>query len=188
PRIDAIPFESEHRFMATLHKDAGGKEIFLVKGAPEVILDACDRQQTADGQQVPINRDHFLKASDKLAVQGERVLALAWLENPSVKAGSLGPADLPKNLVLLGLIGLLDPPRKEAIAAVQECHGGGIRVTMITGDHKMTAAAIAKMLGIGDGGAAVTGSEIEGNGTAPLGGPGPAADRFAPAGPVPQRP
>jgi magnesium-transporting ATPase (P-type) len=161
PRIDAIPFESEHRFMATLHKDASGKEIFLVKGAPEVILDACDRQQTADGKQAPINRDHFLKASDKLAGQGERVLALAWLENPGVKAGSLGPADLPKNLVLLGLIGLLDPPRKEAIAAVQECHGGGIRVTMITGDHKITAAAIAKMLGIGDGKTAVTGAEIE---------------------------
>ena len=160
PRIDAIPFESEHRFMATLHKDAGGKEMLLVKGAPEVILDACDRQQTEDGN-APLNRDHFMKASDQLAAQGERVLALAWLENPGLKAGTLGPADLPKNLVLLGLIGLLDPPRKEAIEAVTECHGGGIRVTMITGDHKITAAAIAKMLGIGDGRTAVTGAEIE---------------------------
>ena len=160
PRIDAIPFESEHRFMATLHKDAGGKEMLLVKGAPEVILDACDRQQIADGNAL-LNRDHFMKASDQLAAQGERVLALAWLENPGLKAGTLGPADLPKNLVLLGLIGLLDPPRKEAIEAVTECHGGGIRVTMITGDHKITAAAIAKMLGIGDGRTAVTGAEIE---------------------------
>ena len=160
PRIDAIPFESEHRFMATLHKEAGGKEMLLVKGAPEVILDACDRQQIADGN-VLLNRDHFMKASDQLAAQGERVLALAWLENPGLKAGTLGPADLPKNLVLLGLIGLLDPPRKEAIEAVTECHGGGIRVTMITGDHKITAAAIAKMLGIGDGRTAVTGAEIE---------------------------
>jgi calcium-translocating P-type ATPase len=161
PRIDAIPFESEHRFMATLHKDAGGKEIFLVKGAPEVILDACDRKQTARGEAMPLDREHFMKASDRLAAQGERVLALAWLENPGVKAGSLGPADLPKDLVLLGLIGLLDPPRKEAIEAVKECHGGGIRVTMITGDHKITAAAIAKMLGIGDGKTAVAGAEIE---------------------------
>ena len=160
PRIDAIPFESEHRFMATLHKDAGGKEMLLVKGAPEVILDACDRQQIADGNAL-LNRDHFMKASDQLAAQGERVLALAWLENPGLKAGTFGPADLPKNLVLLGLIGLLDPPRKEAIEAVTECHGGGIRVTMITGDHKITAAAIAKMLGIGDGRTAVTGAEIE---------------------------
>ena len=160
PRIDAIPFESEHRFMATLHKDAGGKEMLLVKGAPEVILDACDRQQTGDGNAL-LNLDHFMKASDQLAAQGERVLALAWLENPGLKAGTLAPADLPKNLVLLGLVGLLDPPRKEAIEAVTECHGGGIRVTMITGDHKITAAAIAKMLGIGDGRTAVTGAEIE---------------------------
>ena len=168
PRIDAIPFESEHKFMATLHKTADGKEMLLVKGAPEVILDHCDRQQTAGGQQAPLDRDHFMQASDKLAGQGERVLALAWLENPGVKAGSLTPADLPKNLVLLGLIGLLDPPRKEAIEAVKECHGGGIRVTMITGDHKITAAAIAKMLGIGDGKTAITGAEIEEMDTATL--------------------
>jgi magnesium-transporting ATPase (P-type) len=160
PRIDAIPFESEHRFMATLHKETGGKEMLLVKGAPEVILDACDRQQIADGNAL-LDRDQFMKASDQLATQGERVLALAWLENPGLKAGTLRPADLPKNLVLLGLIGLLDPPRKEAIEAVTECHGGGIRVTMITGDHKITAAAIAKMLGIGDGRTAITGAEIE---------------------------
>src|SRR5262249_22199131 len=92
---------------------------------------------------------------------GERVLALAWLENPGLKAAGLGPADLPRKLVLLGLIGLLDPPRKEAIDAVRECHGGGIRVTMITGDHKITAAAIANMLGIGDGKTAMTGEGME---------------------------
>ncbi|HYP36442.1 MAG TPA: HAD-IC family P-type ATPase, partial [Stellaceae bacterium] len=168
PRIDAIPFESEHKFMATLHKSADGKELLFVKGAPEVILEHCDRQQTAGGEPKPIDRAHFMSASDKLAGQGERVLALAWLENPGLKAGSLAPTDLPINLVLLGLIGLLDPPRKEAIEAVQECHGGGIRVTMITGDHKITAAAIAKMLGIGDGRTAVTGSEIEDMDTATL--------------------
>jgi calcium-translocating P-type ATPase len=159
PRIDAIPFESEHRFMATLHKTPEGGEILLVKGAPEAILDACDRQQEAAGQQ-PLDRAFFEQASDVLAGQGERVLALAWLPDPGVKAGSLGPADLPKNLVLLGLVGLLDPPRKEAIEAVKECHAGGIRVTMITGDHKITAAAIAKMLNIGDGKTAVTGAEV----------------------------
>jgi magnesium-transporting ATPase (P-type) len=109
-----------------------------------------------------------MRASDTLAAQGERVLALAWLEKPGVKAGNLGPADLPRSLVLLGLVGLLDPPRKEAIEAVKECHGGGIRVTMITGDHKITAAAIAKMLGIGDGKTAITGAEIEAMDTATL--------------------
>jgi magnesium-transporting ATPase (P-type) len=168
PRIDTIPFESEHKFMATLHKDAAGTELLLVKGAPEVILEHCDRQQTREGQCAPIDRDHFVNESDRLAAQGERVLALAWLENPGVKAGSLNPADLPYNLVLLGLIGLLDPPRQEAIEAVKECHDGGIRVTMITGDHKITAAAIAKMLGIGDGTTAITGAEIEEMDTATL--------------------
>jgi len=168
PRIDAIPFESEHRFMATLHKDAAGKQFLLVKGAPEVILEHCNRQATSSGQAAPLDRGHFERASDELAAQGERVLALAWLEDPGVDTGNLGPADLPKNLVLLGLIGLLDPPRTEAIEAVSECHAGGIRVTMITGDHKITAAAIAKMLGIGDGKTAITGAEIEEMDTATL--------------------
>ena len=161
PRIDAIPFESEHKFMATLHRASDGKEILLVKGAPEVILEHCDRQQMASGAAVAIDRDHFSREADRLAAQGERVLGLAWLENPAVNAGSLAPSDLPETLVLLGLAGLMDPPRKEAIEAVKECHGGGIRVTMITGDHKITAAAIAKMLGIGDGKTAVAGTEIE---------------------------
>ena len=168
PRIDSIPFESEHKFMATLHSTADGGKVLFVKGAPEVIFAHCDRQQTRDGGQAPINRDHFLKEADKLAAQGERVLALAWLENPDVPIGNLGPGDLPKNLVLLGLVGLMDPPRQEAIEAVKECHDGGIRVTMITGDHRVTAAAIAKMLDIGDGKTAVTGAEIEEMDTATL--------------------
>ncbi len=161
PRLDVIPFESEHKFMATLNKTPEGGEMLLVKGAPEVILDHCDRQEDSTGARPPLDRATFDKAGDVLAAQGERVLALAWLPDPGLKAGSLGPADLPKNLVLLGLVGLLDPPRKEAIEAVKECHDGGIRVTMITGDHKITAAAIAKMLDIGDGKTAVTGAEVE---------------------------
>jgi magnesium-transporting ATPase (P-type) len=161
PRIDAIPFESEHKFMATLHRSAEGKEFLLVKGAPEVILEHCDRHQMAPGRTASLDRPHFLQASDRLAGQGERVLAFAWRDGPASKPSGLSADDLPKDLVLLGLIGLLDPPRKEAIDAVHECHGGGIRVTMITGDHKITAAAIAKMLGIGDGETAITGSEIE---------------------------
>ncbi|HEY2474483.1 MAG TPA: HAD-IC family P-type ATPase [Candidatus Cybelea sp.] len=168
PRIDAIPFESEHKFMATLNQSADGKQVLLVKGAPEIILERCNRQQIAGGQPLPLDRARFAEEADRLASQGERVLALAWLEDPEVEAGNLTPADLPSTLVLLGLIGLLDPPRKEAIEAVKECHGGGIRVTMITGDHKITAAAIAKMLGIGDGTTAVTGTEIDEMDTAAL--------------------
>ncbi|HUK07961.1 MAG TPA: HAD-IC family P-type ATPase [Stellaceae bacterium] len=161
PRADAIPFESEHKFMATLHRSADGTEALFVKGAPEVILENCDREQKESGETSPLNRERFLEESERLAAQGERVLALAWQQNPGLKAGGLSPADLPNTLVLLGLVGLLDPPRKEAIEAVKECHGGGIRVTMITGDHKITAAAIAKMLGIGDGKTAADGKEIE---------------------------
>lgn len=160
-RIDAIPFESEHKFMATLHDGPGGERMLLVKGAPEVILETCDRQQTAEGQTAPLDKAYFQQAADQFASRGERVLALAWLENPTLTPGNLGPADLPKNLVMLGLVGLLDPPRREAIEAVRECAGGGVRVTMITGDHRITAAAIARMLGIGDGKTAITGAEIE---------------------------
>ncbi len=160
-RIDIIPFESEHKFMATVNQDAAGRIMLLVKGAPEVILDHCDRQHIQDDQSAAIERDYWLTASDLLAAQGERVLALAWLEQPALKAGTLRPAGFAKNLVLIGLIGLLDPPRQEAIEAVKDCHRGGIRVTMITGDHKITAAAIAEMLGIGDGKTAITGAEIE---------------------------
>jgi len=168
PRIDAIPFESEHKFMATLHQAADGEQFLLVKGAPEVILERCTLQQTANGQAVALDRGRFTKEADRLASQGERVLALAWLEDPKVQAGNLGPADLPNTLVLLGVIGLLDPPRPEAIESVKECHSGGIRVTMITGDHKVTAAAIAKLLDIGDGKTAITGTEIEAMDTATL--------------------
>jgi len=80
PRIDAIPFESEHKFMATLQKAASGEQMLLVKGAPEVILEHCDRQQSTDGQPKPLDREHFSKQSDRLAAQGERVLAFAWLK------------------------------------------------------------------------------------------------------------
>ncbi|TCM14394.1 calcium-translocating P-type ATPase [Novosphingobium sp. PhB165] len=159
PRIDAIPFESEHKFMATLNRAADG-DMLLVKGAPEVILEHCNRQQTATGP-VPLDRERFMREGDRLAGQGERVLGLAWLPQPGLAAGTLAPDRLPKTLILLGLVGLMDPPRKEAVDAVKECHDGGIRVTMITGDHKITAAAIAKMLGIGDGRTAVAGTEIE---------------------------
>ena len=183
PRIDGIPFESEHKYMATLHKSADGKQFLLVKGAPEVILDQCDRQLTTNGQSAPLDRGRFENEADRLASQGERVLALAWLEDPNVQAGALAPADLPGTLVLLGLIGLLDPPRAEAIEAVKECHGGGIRVTMITGDHKVTAAAIAAMLDIGDGKTAITGADIEKMDTATLQERVAAVDVFARASP-----
>ncbi|MBV9117294.1 MAG: HAD-IC family P-type ATPase, partial [Acetobacteraceae bacterium] len=93
PRIDAIPFESEHKFMATLNRSADC-EMLLVKGAPEVILDHCDRQQTANAP-VPLDRERFMREGDRLATQGERVLGLAWLPAPGLSAGNLRARDLP---------------------------------------------------------------------------------------------
>jgi magnesium-transporting ATPase (P-type) len=91
PRTDAIPFESEHKFMATLHKSADGKEILLVKGAPEVIIENCDRQQTRDGKTAPLDRERFAKVSDKLAGQGERVLGSRGWRVPGQRAASARP-------------------------------------------------------------------------------------------------
>src|SRR5262249_33676561 len=88
PRIDGIPFESEHKFMATLHRSADGRQLLLVKGAPEVILERCSLQQTAEGRSMPLDRARFTREADMLASQGERVLALAWLEDPDVPAGN----------------------------------------------------------------------------------------------------
>jgi len=132
-----------------------------VKGAPDVILNFCNRQELAGGTQAPIDRTYWEKQNETIATRGQRVLALAWLPDAKVDDATFNPAGLSRELILLGLVGIIDPPREEAIAAVKECHEGGIRVTMITGDHAVTGASIAKMLGIGDGKSYVTGAEIE---------------------------
>jgi magnesium-transporting ATPase (P-type) len=91
PRVDAIPFESEHKFMATLHRPSEGNDILLVKGAPEVILEHCDRQQTVAGFAAPIDRERFARESDRLAAQGERVLGLAWWKNQVSRRARCAP-------------------------------------------------------------------------------------------------
>jgi magnesium-transporting ATPase (P-type) len=156
PRTNMIPFESEHKFMATLHES-----LLFVKGAPDVIINYCDRQELSDGTQAPLDRAFWEKKNEEIAIKGQRVLALAWLKDAKIDEATFNAQGLTKELVLLGLVGIIDPPRDEAIAAVKECHLGSIRVTMITGDHAVTAASIAKMLGIGDGKSYVTGSQIE---------------------------
>ena len=160
PRTNMIPFESEHKFMATLHGTASAPVLF-VKGAPDVIINYCDRQELADGRQAPVDRAYWEAQNEKIARRGQRVLALAWLPQAQIDDATFNPQGLSRELVLLGLVGIIDPPREEAIAAVKECHEGGIRVTMITGDHAVTGASIAKLLGIGDGKAYVTGAEVE---------------------------
>jgi magnesium-transporting ATPase (P-type) len=156
PRTDEIPFESEHRFMATLHHDHGGHGFVLLKGAPERVLELC--QLDPSGQ--VLDRAAWDARMESAARDGQRVLALARCDMPA-NTSALSMADITQRFTLLGLVGLIDPPREEAIAAVAECQRAGIRVKMITGDHAVTAAAIGRQLGL-KAEKAVTGDEIAG--------------------------
>lgn len=143
PRLDAIPFESEHRYMATLHHDHDGKTFVLLKGAPERVLGLCATQ--ADGQ--ALDAAAWRARVDEVAGAGERVLALARCD-VDANQFTLAHSDIARRFNLLGLVGLMDPLRPEAVAAVAECQRAGIRVKMITGDHGQTAAAIGQALGL----------------------------------------
>jgi magnesium-transporting ATPase (P-type) len=150
PRTDAIPFDAEHRFMATLNHDHAGNAMVYVKGAPERVLQMCDLAQ----------RDAWLARIDEIAAEGQRVLAVAC--KPADKGmRELRFADVESGLQLLGLLGLIDPPREEAIAAVADCQAAGIRVKMITGDHAATARAIAAQIGLTNTQDVVTGADID---------------------------
>ncbi len=158
PRIDNIPFESEHRFMATLHHDHSGHGFIYIKGAPEQVLDMCHRQRQS-GEDVPLNRTHWESCMNSVAGRGQRLLAIAFKAVPGTHA-SLSFSEVNSELTLLGMVGIIDPPRDEATAAVKRCQDAGIRVKMITGDHAITAGAIAAQMGIGDDVSVVTGIEI----------------------------
>jgi len=162
PRIDVIPFESERRFMATLHHDHAGHALIMVKGAPERVLDMCDTQ--ADGPDgngtAALDATYWRRAVNDCAARALRVLAIAVKHVPAGQH-ALSFDDLEGGFTLLGLLGSMDPPRPEAMAAVAECHAAGVRVKMITGDHAETARAIGAQLGIGLGRPTLTGAEIE---------------------------
>ncbi len=155
PRLDAIPFESEHQFMATLHAMPDGTRRLILKGAPEVILRRC--RQRADGK--PVMPEEVLQVVDHLAEKGMRVLAVAAREWTRADAELTVP-DTESDLTLLGLIGMMDPPRPEAIEAVKLCQSAGITVKMITGDHRGTAQAIGRQIGLITDQSAVTGAQI----------------------------
>ncbi len=159
PRLDVIPFESEHRFMATLHACEAGSEV-LVKGAPERILAMCSQQLEADGVERALDEAHWHNQIEAQARAGRRVLAFARCRLGAGKQ-DLEHADVASGLTLLGLVGIIDPPRDEAIRAVAQCRAAGIRVVMITGDHGVTASAIARQLGMGEDIKAITGPELE---------------------------
>ena len=147
PRLDAIPFDSRHRFMAVLTEGPHGRLIH-VKGAPERVLRMCGNLDFA----------HWHDRAEAMARQGLRVLALA--ERPAT-GDRIDPAALEGGLTFTGLVGLIDPPRPEAIAAVAECRAAGIRVKMITGDHAGTAAAIAAQIGLQNPDCVLTGADLD---------------------------
>ena len=160
PRVDAVPFESQRQFMATLHRDHAGHAFVVLKGAPERILERCHAQR-AHGQDVALESGEWHTLLDDLAAQGQRILAVAYkaLETPPE---ALQLDELEDGFSLLGLLGFIDPPREEAAAAVAAAQSAGIRVKMITGDHAATAAAIGASLGLSDAGRVLTGPEIDG--------------------------
>jgi Ca2+-transporting ATPase len=151
-----IPFESERGYMATLNRH-DGKAFIFVKGGPERVLAMC-----AEGSGgAPLDRDGIHQTASRFAGQGLRVLAFAW-KQARPGATELTHRDVESGLVFAGLQGMMDPPRTEAIEAVRGCRQAGIRVVMITGDHAVTAGAVAKSLGIGKAEAGVlSGRELE---------------------------
>lgn len=158
PRDDVIPFESEHRFMASRHHDHAGHAFLMVKGAPERVLEMCSHQRRA-GEDVPLDTEYWRGETHRLARRGQRLLAFAFRGGPLPPALSL--EDVSGGLTLLGVVGMIDPPREEAVAAVGQCRAAGIRVKMITGDHAVTASEIGRQLGIGDGERVLTGRDID---------------------------
>ncbi|MBF2009514.1 MAG: cation-transporting P-type ATPase [Chlorogloeopsis fritschii C42_A2020_084] len=166
PRLDAIPFESDYQYMATLHETSRGKSIY-VKGSAEAILKRCTLMLNTNGQPRPIDCVETLRQTtierevNIMARQGLRVLALAK-KSVSNEQMTVDHPDIETGLIFLGLQGMIDPPRASAIKAVQACQEAGIQVKMITGDHAVTAQAIARRMGIHKNGSilAFTGAEL----------------------------
>jgi len=162
PRVHEIPFSSERKKMTSVHKARDGKLIVYSKGAPELVLDCCSSMMTASGDIVPIEgkKEAILRKNEELAAQGLRVLGLGMRILKDKTA--LQDETIESDLVFLGLVGMIDPPREEAKEAVATCRRVGIKPIMITGDHALTAVAIAKEVGIyNEGDLVLTGEDIK---------------------------
>ncbi|WP_435608459.1 cation-transporting P-type ATPase [Pseudomonas knackmussii] len=157
-RFAKIPFDSAYKYMAR-RCDVDGESLIYLKGAPDVLLRMCDRQLGSDGIQ-PLDRAYWEREMGHIASQGLRMLAAAYKPTPGA-GHEIDHDDLQQGMVFLGVAGLMDPPRPEAIEAIAMCRQAGIQVKMITGDHPDTAVAIAGMLGMGNDLRAMTGQELE---------------------------
>ncbi|EFI62239.1 MULTISPECIES: HAD-IC family P-type ATPase [Comamonas] len=158
-RLDEVPFDAVHRYMATLHCPVDAPAVVFVKGAPEQVLAMCRDQQGAEGVQA-LDAAYWLEQVDALAAKGYRVLGLASFAPEDAK-DRVDMADV-RDLTLLGVLGMIDPPRESAKEAVRECRSAGIAVKMITGDHAATAAAIARELALADTIRVTSGHELDG--------------------------
>ena len=148
PRVDMIPFESDHMFRATLHDHSEGRRIYKA-GALERLIDRCTHMLDAQGEVVPFDAEAVRAMANASASRGMRVIAFCRRDGSHV-SGDFEHHHVSGGLTFIGMQGMIDPPREEAIAAVARCQAAGIRVKMITGDHAVTAQAIAKQIGIAD--------------------------------------
>ncbi|MEQ8267977.1 MAG: cation-transporting P-type ATPase [Parvibaculum sp.] len=176
-RLDEIPFDARHRYMATLHARDDRPPVIYVKGAPERVVDMCARAATSEGEGA-LDAAYWLGQVERLAAEGQRVIALARSVMPE-GTQTISPADAERGLTLLGIVALIDPPRPEAMAAIAECRAAGIRVKMITGDHAATARAIARQLGLSDEARTITGRDLDAMDDASLAAEARAASVFA---------
>ncbi|WP_256360643.1 HAD-IC family P-type ATPase [Methylomonas koyamae] len=159
PRLDAIPFESQYQYMATLHHNLALDERHVyLKGSLESLLERCDSAFSADLQPIPLDKRQLQRQAEILAAQGLRVLAFARTGHGD---DAVAHSEVSSGLTFLGLQAMIDPPRPEAARAIAACYRAGIAVKMITGDHPVTALAIAKQLGMRHSDKAITGSELE---------------------------
>lgn len=158
-RREEIPFDAQHRFMATLNQTPDEQGIIFVKGAPERLLEMCAFQDCGH-RAAALDHGYWAECIAAAASQGERVLGFAMKPTEKTDA-SLSFSDVEGGLVFLGIVGFMDPPRPEAMTAIAECHAAGIQVKMITGDHAATAAAIARLLGLGEAPRVLTGHELD---------------------------
>ena len=153
-----IPFDSQYKYMSTLYR-LGDEEVILITGAPDVLFRLCQFQQTDTGLQ-PFDQPYWEGKIEEYAREGLRMVAAAW-KPANDGQRELDHPDLQDGVILLGIAGMMDPPRPEAITAIADCLQAGIRVKMITGDHPQTAMSIGQMLGIGNAASAITGRELE---------------------------
>ena len=161
-RLATIPFDSEYKYMATLVDDPEitDNHVNLIKGAPDALLAMAEFEESEDGPK-PLNKAYWDAQVVKLAQNGQRIIGAAYELMPKSQT-SITHEDIYEGIVFLGLAGIVDPPRPEAVAAIAECHQAGIKVKMITGDHADTAKAIGLEMGIGDGTKAMEGKQLEG--------------------------